>query len=772
MARVLIVDDEQSIRTSIGAFVENEGHEVSLAADAAEALELLAEKPFDVVVTDIILPRKTGVALLTDIREEHPDVQVIMITGEPEVGTAAEAVRKGAFDYLSKPVSRGDISRVLAAAATKKVLLDKNRQLENENRKYREGLEVLVEERTGQLRDSEARYRSLFTSIDEPIFVFDRETSHFLDCNQSALDRYGYTIEELRTMTPQDLHSTKEKQRVSANIANEGAASANQYTHSTKDGEEIPVEIHTTTLEYQGKQTWISIVHDITERKHAEAKEKEHYKNVAFLSETAIRFVDFPVDEDIYRYIGNRIRELAGEAIVVVNSISKAGEVMTNRVMLGLGRIATQVASLIGRNPEGMTFVPQRDELLYLSDRKLHDSNKSLYVIMQKAVPKPICVALEQLYGITKIYTIGFARENTLFGTAVIFLSKGHVLETSEFIEAFANQASIALQRKQVEESLQASEVRFRTFFENQPALCYMISPETTILDVNETTLRVLGYQKSELVGKPVSMIYSAKSVQRQRELAAQWKKTGQIRNEEMTIVSKSGQERAVLLSTDSVRDAEGHIVHSISVQLDITKRKEAEKRQQRLLDGIIESVSMITQVRDPYTAGHQRRVTELACAVAEKLGLDQEQTAGLQVAGLLHDIGKLSVPAEILSKPTALTDIEFSLIKTHVQVAYDILRGIEFPWPVADIVLQHHERVDGSGYPNGLRGDEILLEARILAVSDVVEAMSGHRPYRPALGIAAALEEISGGSVTRYDEKVVKACCAVFEDGFEFQEI
>ena len=252
-------------------------------------------------------------------------------------------------------------------------------------------------------------------------------------------------------------------------------------------------------------------------------------------------------------------------------------------------------------------------------------------------------------------------------------------------------------------------------------------------------------------------------------KLLAQWQERGQIREEEMTIVSKSGQEHVVVLSEDAVQDAEGHILHSISVQLDITERKKAEQRQQLLLDGVIESVAMMTHVRDPYTAEHQKRVAKLANAIAVKLQLSEEQTAGLHVAGLLHDIGKLSVPAEILNKPSSLTDIEFSLVKAHVDVAYDILQGIEFPWPIADIVLQHHERLDGSGYPAGLKGDAILLEARILAVADVVEAMSSHRPYRPAPGIAAGLDKIKDGMGLEYDTEVVKACCAVFEEGFEF---
>ncbi|MBU0595178.1 HD-GYP domain-containing protein, partial [Candidatus Bipolaricaulota bacterium] len=172
------------------------------------------------------------------------------------------------------------------------------------------------------------------------------------------------------------------------------------------------------------------------------------------------------------------------------------------------------------------------------------------------------------------------------------------------------------------------------------------------------------------------------------------------------------------------------------------------------------------TETRDPYTAGHQRRVTELAVSIAEELGLAADMIAGIRAAGLMHDIGKMAVPAEILSKPSSLSATEMLLIQSHPQVAYEILETTAFPWPVADIVLQHQERMDGSGYPRGLSGDDILIEARILAVADTVEAMASHRPYRAALGVDAALEEIESHMGERYDPIVVKACLRLFKEG------
>jgi putative two-component system response regulator len=195
---------------------------------------------------------------------------------------------------------------------------------------------------------------------------------------------------------------------------------------------------------------------------------------------------------------------------------------------------------------------------------------------------------------------------------------------------------------------------------------------------------------------------------------------------------------------------------------------REREIRLQKTLAGTIQAMAMTIEMRDPYTAGHQRRVSKLSSAIAARMGLPAEQIEGIRMAGDIHDVGKIYVPAEILSKPGQLTEIEHSIIRTHAQVGYDILKSIEFPWPIALIVQQHHERMDGSGYPNGLIGEVILLEARIVCVADVVEAMSSHRPYRPAHGIEMALDEISRGRGRIYDAGAVDACLALFrQDGF-----
>ncbi|MCD6131927.1 MAG: PAS domain S-box protein [Candidatus Hydrothermae bacterium] len=244
----------------------------------------------------------------------------------------------------------------------------------------------------------------------------------------------------------------------------------------------------------------------------------------------------------------------------------------------------------------------------------------------------------------------------------------------------------------------------------------------------------------------------------------------------EYKVLSKNGKEKWVIVY-GSVIEWKGRPA-DIVMLMDITELKqkelklqESQQQLQKSLRDFTKALAKMVESRDPYTAGHQERVTELAIAIAKEMGLPKEKIEAIQMAGFLHDMGKIAIPAEILTKPIQLSEIELDLIKTHPRIAYEVLREIDFPWPVAEIIYQHHERWDGSGYPRGLKNDEILLEARILAVADVIEAMSSHRPYRPAHSIEEALEELVRNKWKLYDSEVVDTCVRLFkEKKFSFQ--
>jgi PAS domain S-box-containing protein len=261
------------------------------------------------------------------------------------------------------------------------------------------------------------------------------------------------------------------------------------------------------------------------------------------------------------------------------------------------------------------------------------------------------------------------------------------------------------------------------------------------------------------------------------REVYGACARDGVPYDEELEIITARGRRVWVRTIGEAIRNSDGTIIRVQGAFQDITDRKLAEAALQISIDKLrktigaaIRTLAATVETRDPYTAGHQQRVADLARQIAGEMSVDTDRLFGLGLAALVHDIGKIGVPAEILSKPTKLTKLEFNLIQTHAQTAYDILKDMEFPWPIAEIVYEHHERLDGSGYPRGLKGVEISLEARILAVADVVEAMSSHRPYRPGLGIDAALAEIAKNSGVLYEPEAVDVCLRLFrEKGFTF---
>jgi len=334
-----------------------------------------------------------------------------------------------------------------------------------------------------------------------------------------------------------------------------------------------------------------------------------------------------------------------------------------------------------------------------------------------------------------------------------------------------------AVEKRETEEALRESAERFRSLFEDSKDAIYITSHGSRFIDVNQSALDLLGYSREEMMALSPRQLYvnPADILRCQKEI----EEKGFVRDYELKLRKKNGGEIDCLLSMSVRRGSdEGSILEYQGIIRNITEQKRNQEvlkrtlgRLRKTLEGIVQTISLTVELRDPYTAGHQQRVANLARAIAEQIGLSEERTEGIYMAGIIHDLGKIAIPAEILSKPGKITEIEFSMIKTHPRIGYDILENIEFPWPIAEIVLQHHERMDGSGYPQGLSGEGILLEARILAVADVVEAMASHRPYRPALGIDKALEEITQNQGILYDPTVVEACLKVFtEKGFKFE--
>lgn len=333
-------------------------------------------------------------------------------------------------------------------------------------------------------------------------------------------------------------------------------------------------------------------------------------------------------------------------------------------------------------------------------------------------------------------------------------------------------------ERIKAETLLRESKKLAQDIIDGSSSLIYALDKAGNFTLANKKLLALLNVEREQLIGRGRESFLPGAVARAHRENDLTVMSQGVTTEFEESNLEADGEHVYLSQKTPLFDDA-GDVIGVFGFSTDITEYKrmakenvEANIRHKDVLTYAIGAIAATLEQRDPYTAGHQRRVAELAVAIGREMGLDDDRVEGLYFGGLIHDIGKISVPTEILGKPGRLNDIEFGLIKTHSEAGFEIIKDIRFPWPVAEMVLQHHERMDGSGYPQGLTGEHILLEARILAVADVVEAMSANRPYRAGLGMQAALDEITRERGILLDASAVDACLLIIREmGFVFSK-
>jgi len=327
--------------------------------------------------------------------------------------------------------------------------------------------------------------------------------------------------------------------------------------------------------------------------------------------------------------------------------------------------------------------------------------------------------------------------------------------------------------RRRSELALRESEERFVAFADRMPGCLWIRDRELRYVSVNPQLAALTGRRESELVGRTPEELWEPAEAASARELCER-ALAGEVVDLIEAWPGKDGtrdfHSLVFAVHSEGGETLLGGLMFDVSEQYEAQRQLERHaERLHRTMEGAVIAMGNVVERRDPYTAGHERRVAELAVAIALRMGIEGEELEALRLAALIHDVGKISVPAEILSKPGRLSANEFELIKMHAQTGHDVLQPIAFDQPVAQMVLQHHERLDGSGYPQGLRGEEILPAARMIAVADVYEAMTSHRPYRPGLTQDAAIAELREGAGGRYDAEAVSVCLRVLEEGFVF---
>jgi len=392
---------------------------------------------------------------------------------------------------------------------------------------------------------------------------------------------------------------------------------------------------------------------------------------------------------------------------------------------------------------------------------------------------------IEEAYEATDFFpSLGDGGKWLRFTAAVIRDSAGNLVGAMETLEDIT-------ERTLAQEALKESEERLRTILEGSPTPTFVIDRGHRVICWNKALEELTGVQHDDVVDTEghSKVLYGEKRptvadllVDGAADLTAEIRKWygEHYRRSELLeeafeatgpFTFPGREQRWLHFTSAAVRDAKGVMIGAIETMTDVSPLKRAEEelkltveKLRKTMAGIIQAIAVIVETRDPYTAGHQHQVARLAKAIAQEMGLPAETIETIYVAASIHDLGKIYVPAEILSKPGHISDIEKAIIRTHPQVGYDILKTIDFPWPIAEIVLQHHERLNGSGYPRGLKDGEIRIEAQILGLADVVEAMGSHRPYRPTLGMEKALAEIQTNRGTLYSPDVVDACLSLFE--------
>ncbi|MEI6171524.1 MAG: HD domain-containing phosphohydrolase, partial [bacterium] len=573
-----------------------------------------------------------------------------------------------------------------------------------------------------------------------------------------------------------------------------------------EDGGSRCLELRPVRFEWDGRTATLHFVRDVTEERAARQREEERQRRIREYSEALVGLAMQPA-----LYSG----DLDGALRAIAEMVADTLNVERVEVWLAEGEQgATTCAELFQRTPRehsrgrkpSLTVHPRysaalRSERSIVAsdarrDPRTSEFSDAHFIPLGVGALIDVAVRLEgRVVGIFSVEHVGPVRA---WGD-----------EDADFVTSVAGLVPVAIEsakRRRTELALEQSEMEYRALFEDSPVSLFVedfsavkrafdelracgvvdlgahldAHPEMVeacyrsvrIIDVNEAAVRLsLATTKDDLLRAAQQGSLFASGPFRDRLLAI-WRGDRLFESTELD-ETVTGLPVHVALRWSIPPGQMSTLGRVLLAKTDITELMEGENRLRRALDGTIEAIGRVVEARDPYTAGHQRRVTELAMAVAEKLGLSERVVEATRAAGLLHDIGKLSIPAEILSKPSVLSPLEMSLIKTHPQSGYEVLRTIDFPWPVADIVLQHHERMDGSGYPQGLRGDAILMEARILVVADIVEAMSSHRPYRAALGIETALAEVERGRGAQYDALVVDACLDLFRvEGFRFSNV
>jgi PAS domain S-box-containing protein len=705
--RVLMVEDSEDDALLIIRELKKGGYdpEHERVETSAAMKKALKDKQWDIILCDYKLPKFDAPSAITVLKETNIDIPIIIVSGAIGEETAAECMRSGANDYIMK----GNLSR-LCPAITREL---EEAEVRNNQRQAEENLQV-----------SEKRLRYIMEKMQDAVWSADLSGQYeFLSPSMASI--YGRPLSEMMDNPGFWIEAAHPEDQAAVLVSNDAMR---------RDGH---VELEYRIVLADGTVRWIfdrksiirdehgkpfriaGIISDITERKQA----------VVALQLSEIRF----------RELFNRM----SSGVAVYEAIDNGGDFIFsdfNPLAEKIEKVSKK--DILGKRVSEVFPGVKAFGIFEIFQRVWRTGNPEYFP--------------ENIYKDGR--DPGSWRESWVFK-----------LPTGEIVAVYND----ITERKQIEEALKESEKKYRLLAGNVNDVIFVLDMNLNYTYISPSVKILRGYEPEELLNKPPtdtltpsSMELAMRNLSEILELEkSEHREINKTRMLQLEMVRKNGTTVWTEVQFSLIRDENKRAVGIMGVTRDITERKQSFERMRKALGATVQSISTIVEMKDPYTSGHQQQVSDLARSIATEMGLSADQQDFIRTASSIHDIGKISIPTEILSKPTKLTEVEFSLIKTHAQSGHDILKDIDFPWPVADVVLQHHERIDGSGYPHGLKGDDISLEARILAIAEVVEAIASHRPYRPSRGIDFALEEISGNRGILYDADAVDACLKLFRE-------
>ena len=583
----------------------------------------------------------------------------------------------------------------------------------------------------GLLIDSEMMYRRLFETASDGIVLLEKREGKITHANPATEEMLGYTLEESIGNKLNDIGimiDLGDFQTTMEDLNKNGMIKYDDVPVKTKSGQHIDTDIY---LVDRARLVQCNI-RDITERKQTEKKTRESEAKYRWLLDNMADVITV-IDMDLhFTYVSPSIMRMRGYTAEEATA-QTFEQVMTPESLQIIAKVFEEEMQLEASG----TADPGRSRILDLDEYRKDGS----------------IVCMEN--------HLSFLRDEAQKAVGIISLTRD------------------ITERKRAEEEIVRTNTFLDLIIENIPDMIFLKDArELRFVRFNRAGEELLGQSRDDLIGKNdydfFPKIQADFFTQKDRNVLS-GKKLIDIPEEH---IQTRGGEKILHTKKLALLNEKGEPSFLLGISEDITERKRAEEQLRQTLESLRKAVNTTIQVmvsaieaRDPYTAGHQIRSANLARAIATEMGLPKEKIDGIRMAGSIHDIGTLSIPSEILTKPTKLTNLEFSLIKEHSQKGFEILKDVESPWPLAQIVYQHHERMDGSGYPRQLKGKDIIIEARILAVADVVEAMASHRPYRPSLGLNSALAEIENNKGTIYDTDAVDACLKLFrEKGFQLE--